>query len=159
MGKRLKRVVYLSAKPDAWDRLAARTLISLTILTWVVFILGLGSIDMDPSNPGGYIILFVGLGLAVPVTIFGIKVWSEILRTRKGVILDEEGVTLFGDFVSWFEIREVRWDPKEGHILVFRPDSDATQPLSFLNMDNVPHLRHFLKSLQDRGIEIKTHRR
>ena len=157
MGKILKRRVYTSEKPTAWNRLVARFITGTTIGSWALFVLGLSAIAMKPSHPLGYIVLLVGL-LAIPSTILAIKVWNDISRAKKGVVLDEEGVTLYGDFVSWYEIREVRKDPDEGYILVFRPDNDATESLCFLSIGHFPHLGHFLKRLQARGIEIMTHR-
>jgi hypothetical protein len=103
----------------------------------------------------GLVLLVIGVVFGIPLTMTAYRRWQKVLGIYVGVVVDDRGVDAYGEFVSWDEIREVREDPDEGYILVYRPDNDEKEPLCFVNLDHFPHFDQFLEELRTHGVEIK----
>lgn len=145
------RTVYETGGSNARYRKAIRTVLVVTAFMWIIAVLASGGDVRSRLCCGTYLL---GFALGVIIVILLLK-WLKEGGSETKVIVEDQGVIAYGNYLLWDEIKELREDPEEGYQLIFRPLNKKGETLHFVNIDDFLYFDNFVEQLREHGVEIK----
>ena len=141
--------------PSKFRRFAYGVEITLAIAvsTFSFFMVAVGVVALfeDPSNLIGWlpIIFFSGLsGFAL------LRISYAWKRLHQGILVKEQGLTLYGIELSWEQITEVYTNPHKDHITFCVLRTDSKTPVLHVFKYNVSEFGPLIEQIQAFGIAV-----
>jgi hypothetical protein len=102
------RTRYKLRRRELWFYWTSRMIGGFAVTCWFVVLIGIMIMGEERLRLHGAVLLSLGLIFGIPLTIWAWRRLREILGVWEGVVVDQEGIMVYGEFVSWDEAKEVR---------------------------------------------------
>lgn len=139
-------------------RVAVSLAILITVASvyiWVIISSGIYYLFLSSNPDTGWwfdFLLILPLGVAMIIVVK--RMWYEVWKTAKGIVIREEGIFIHGDWLPWSDVKAVYANPKVNHVsfLLSRPTSKTAT--RHVLKKYITSIDHFLESVKECGISV-----
>lgn len=119
-----------------------------------LFLVALGTTNIirDPSN---WLQWLYTIWIAVMVVWASLIVHHAWIRLHHGILVQDQGLTIFGIKLTWGEIMEMYTNPNEDYITLRKWNSASKPPILYFQKEDISQLGLLMERIREFGVSVK----